>query len=131
MAINGTQICYAKYSINLAVFYRKDWLFAFAFNAKSFTISILVLFFLFFLLFPFLDGLPKGFSERFTISYQENVLPRSDSFLGHNKKFFRKNCCSSCYSRRMWHMTQVMHGNQHSQHLEKHKKQPETRRQVT
>ena len=28
-------------------------------------------------------------------------------------------------------MTRLKHGNQHSQHLEKHKKQPETRKQVS
>ena len=30
----------------------------------------------------------------------------------------------------MWHMTSLMHGNQYSQHPKKHKKQPETRKQV-
>ena len=85
-------------------------LIAFVFNAKSF-----VIFFLFFFFSSlFLDGLPKLFSQRFMISYQESVWPRSDSFLGHTKKSFRKNCSRSCYSWRVWHMTRFMHVNQHS-----------------
>ena len=40
-------------------------------------------------------------------------------------------CCSSCYLRCVWHITQLMHGNQHSQHPKKPKKQPETRKQVS
>ena len=73
------------------------------------------LLFFFFFSFPslFLDRLPKLFSQRF-ISYQESVCPRSDSFLGHNKKSFLKNCSSSCHSWRVWHMALLMHGNQHS-----------------
>ena len=35
----------------------------------------------------------KLFSQYFKISYQGNVWPRSGSFLGHIKKYFRKNCC--------------------------------------
>ena len=42
------------------------------------------------------------------------------------KCYFRKNTSSSCYSRHVWHMTRLMHGNQHSQHPKKHKKQEET-----
>ena len=56
----------------------------------------------------------KLFSKRFMISYQESVWPRSDSFLGHTEKYFLKNCSLSCPSWRVWHMTQLMHGNQHS-----------------
>ena len=55
----------------------------------------------------------KLFSQRFMISYQESVRPRSDSFLGHTKMSFHKYCSTSCYSRCVWHMTQLMHGNQH------------------
>ena len=36
-----------------------------------------------------------------------------------------------CYSRRVWHITRLMHGNQHSQHPKKLKKKQETRRQVS
>ena len=54
----------------------------------------------------------KLFSQRFMISYQESVWPRSDSFLGHAKKSFRKNCSSTFYSWRVWHITRLMHGNQ-------------------
>ena len=106
---------------------------AFAFNAKTFAIAILVLFFFFHFSFSslFWTDCQKLFSELFIISYQRNKWPRSDSFLGHTKKSLRKNCRSSCYSRRVWHMTQLMHGNQHSQYLKKHKKQPETRKQVS
>ena len=96
---------------------------AFAFNAESFAIAILV-FFLFFLLVTFSwRSAEKLFSKRFLVSYQENVWPRSDSFLGHTKMSFRKYCSTSCYSRRVWHMTQLMHGNQHSKHPKKYKKQ--------
>ena len=58
----------------------------------------------------------KLFSQRFNISYQESVWSRSDSFLGHTKNYFRKNCSRSSYSRCVWHMTWFMQGNQHSQH---------------
>ena len=67
----------------------------------------------------------KLFREGFNFSYQENVWPRFDSFLGHTQKYFRKNCSLSCYSWRVWHMTQLMHGHQHSQHTKKRKKLPE------
>ena len=73
----------------------------------------------------------KVFSKHFIINYQGRMWPRSDSFLGHTKKSFRKNCSSSCYSRRVWHMARLKHGNQHSQHPKKRKKQPETRKQVS
>ena len=58
----------------------------------------------------------KLFSQCFIISYQESVLPRSDLFLGRTKISFCKNCSSSCYSRCVWHMTHLIHGNQYSQH---------------
>ena len=73
----------------------------------------------------------KPFSQRFIISYQENVWPRSDSFLGHTKMFSRKYCSTSCYSRRVWHKTLFIHGNQDSQHPEKHNKQPENWKQIS
>ena len=56
----------------------------------------------------------KHLSEPFIISYQESVWPRSDSFLGHIKRLFNKNCFLSCYSWRVWHMMRLMHSNQHS-----------------
>ena len=111
---------------------------AFASNAKSFAITILVFFPFFFFSSLFLDGLAKVFlqrnycvviydtcdkdwtcsfsfllfhrildgclklfSKRFIINYKGSVWPRSDSFLGHIKKSFRKKCRSSCYSRRV------------------------------
>ena len=87
-----------------------------------------------FVFFPsrhfFWSDCQKLFRERFKISYQEMVWARSDSFLGHTKECFRKNCSSSCYSRHVWHMTRLIHGNQHSQDPKKHKEQPESRKQV-
>ena len=65
----------------------------------------------------------KLFNQRFMISYQESMWPRSDSFLGHTKISFYKYYSTSCYSRRIWHMTQLMYGNQNSKHPKKHKKQ--------
>ena len=98
-------------------------MFAFAFNAKSFGITILV-FFLFFLLVTFSGRTAKKlFRESFMISYLESVWPRSDSFLWYTKMPFRKCCSKSCYSRRVCHMTQLMHGNQHSKYPKKNKKQ--------
>ena len=74
---------------------------------------LLVFLFSFFLLVTFSGRTSKKlFSER----YLESVWPRSDSFLGHTKMYFRKYYSTSCYSRRVWHMTQLMHGNQHSKH---------------
>ena len=32
------------------------------------------------------------------------MWPRSDSFLGHTKIYFPKNCSWSCCSRRVWHI---------------------------
>ena len=58
---------------------------AFAFNAKSFAIAILVFF-----IFPshhlFWTDCQKLFSQCFIISFHESMWPRSDSFLGHIKK---------------------------------------------
>ena len=34
----------------------------------------------------------KPFSQRFILSYQESVWPKSNLFIGHTKKSFRKNC---------------------------------------
>ena len=86
--------------------------------------------------FPFFHSLcffctdcQKLFSKRFIISYQESAWPKFDSFLGHTRNSFRKICSSSCNSRRVWHMTQFMKGNQHSKRTKK--KQLETRKQVS
>ena len=65
-------------------------------------------------LYFFWTDCQKLFSKRFIISYQESVWPRFDSFLGRTKNSFSKSSSSSCYSRRVWHMTQFMKGNQHS-----------------
>ena len=75
---------------------------AFAFDAESFAIAILVFFFLSFLW----TDCQKIFRQRFMISYLENVWPRSDSFFGRTKRYFHKNCSSSCSSRFLQHMTQ-------------------------
>ena len=82
----------------------------------------------FFLFFSF--SFSSVFFQLYKISYQWGVWRRSDSFLGHTKKYFSKTCFSSCYSGRVWHMTRLIHGNQHLQHPKKHKKWPETRKQV-
>ena len=101
----------------------EEQVFVFGFNAKSFAIAILV-FFLFFLLITFSGRTAKILSsECFMISYIESVWPRSDSVLGHTKMPFRKYCSRSCYSQCMWHMTQLLHGNQHSKYPKKYKKQ--------
>ena len=75
-------------------------------------------FYLFFSFFPsrhfFWADCEKFFSQRFMMTCQETVRPRSHSFLGHSKKSFRKSCSSSCYSWRVWHMPRLMYGNQHS-----------------
>ena len=93
-------------------------------NAKSFVSPILLCFF-FFLLLSFSGRTPeKLFREGFMISYQETVWSRSDSFLGHTKYSFHKYYSRSCYGRRVWLMSQLMHGNQHSKHPpKKHKRQ--------
>ena len=89
----------------------------------------------FFFFFSFTTGFwtdcLKCFSKRFIKNYQGSVWPRSDSFLGHMKRSFHKKYSWTCYSRRVSHMTRLKHGNQHSQHSKKHKKQPETRKQVS
>ena len=54
------------------------------------------------------------FAWRFIISCQESVWPRSNSFLGHTKKSFNKNCSWSYYLWHMWHMAWLMHRSQHS-----------------
>ena len=86
---------------------------------------------IFFLFFPsrhfFWTDFQKVLSEPFIINYQESVWPRSDSFLGDTKRFFRKIFSLSFYSWRLWHMTRLKRSNQHSWHPKKHKKQPETR----
>ena len=85
--------------------YETTTIIAFAFNAKSFLIACLV--FVFFFILVTFSGRTV---ESFTITYQESVWPRSDLFLGHTKNSFRKNCSSSYYSWRLWHMTLLMHG---------------------
>ena len=87
-------------------------------------------FFIFSLSTGFWTDCLKLFSKRFMINYQGSVWPRSSSFLGHTKKSFREKCSSSCYWRRVRHMTRLKHGNQHLQHPKKHKKQPETRNKL-
>ena len=64
----------------------------------------------------------KIFGEHFKICYQGSVWPRSDSFLGHTKRCFHKNCSLSCYSQHVWHMTQLISGKQFSRHPKKDKK---------
>ena len=61
--------------------------------------------FFFFLSFLWTDC-RKIFRQRFMIRYLENVWPRSDSFFGRTKRYFHKNCSSSCSSRFLQHMTQ-------------------------
>ena len=113
-----TAIVLKLVTYNLSLFVITSLLFGtvmtIAFNTRTFAISFLF----FFSFFPsrhfFWMDCQKLFSKRFMISYQESVWPRSDSFLGHTEKYFLKNCSLSCPSWRVWHMTQLMHGNQHS-----------------
>ena len=113
-----TAIVLKLVTYNLSLFVITSLLFGtvmtIAFNTRTFAISFLF----FFSFFPsrhfFWMDCQKLFSKRFIISYQESVWPRSDSFLGHTEKYFLKNCSLSCPSWRVWHMTQLMHGNQHS-----------------
>ena len=76
--------------------------------------------FFFFFFFSSLTGFwrdcLKLFSKSFIINFQGSVWPSSDSFLGHTKKPFCNKCSSSSYSRRVWHMTRLKRGNQHSRH---------------
>ena len=62
----------------------------------------------FFTFFPpchfFWTDCHKPFSECFKFTYQENVWPRSESFLGQTKRYFCTHCSWSCYLRRAWHM---------------------------
>ena len=51
----------------------------------------------------------KLFSHRFNFSYQENVWPRSDSFIGRTKTYFDKYISWSWYSRCVWHMILLKH----------------------
>ena len=77
--------------------------------------ALQLLFFLSLFSALFLDGLPKFFSERCKISYLGSVWRRSDSFLGHTKKYLRKSSSRNCYSWRVWHMARLIHSKQHSQ----------------
>ena len=117
--IKNDRICYIS---------MVDIFFAFAFNEKSFVIAILVFFFFF--SFVTFSGrtTKKLLNKRFMISYRKSVWPRSESFLGHTKMSFCKYCSTSCYSRRVSHMTKLIDHDQHSQHPERYKKQSETRK---
>ena len=55
------QICIKSKASLIHLFILSFSFIEFSFNAKSFVIVILVLFFSFFPSFPFLDGLPKAF----------------------------------------------------------------------
>ena len=61
----------------------------------------------------------------------ESFINRSDSFLGHTIKYFRKYLSATRYSWRVWHMTRLIYRNQHSQHPKSYKKQPETWKRKT
>ena len=63
----------------------------------NFTISNFLFFLSFLSLSPqcFWTDRQKFFRECSKISYQRDMCPRSDSFLGYNKKYFCKNCFSS------------------------------------
>ena len=78
----------------------------------------------------FLTDFHKFLKDCFIICYPVSVWTRPESFFEHTRKCFCKNHSWSCYSRRVSHMTPIIHGSQHSQHSKKHKKQPETRKQV-
>ena len=107
------------------------FLFRLCLTQKAFQLS----FQFFFLFFPFRHlfwtDCPKLLSQCFNFSYQQNFLmkksrKRSDSFLGHTKIYFHKNCSSSCYSRIVWHKIRFMQRNQHLQHPKKDNKLPES-----
>ena len=107
------------------------FLFRLRLTQKAFQLSFqfFVLFFSFRHLF--LTDCPKLLSQCFNFSYQQNVLmkksrKKSDSFLGHMKIYFHKNCFSCCYSRSVWHKIRFMHRNQHLQHPKKDNKLPES-----
>ena len=62
------------------------------------------------------------------------MSPRSDSFLWQTKIYFRENCFWSCYSRHVWHMIRLMHGNRHLQYPKSTRslqnQPPETQKEV-
>ena len=71
----------------------------------------------------FFDTAPKVFHGLFYDMLSRNHVMKI-RLIYHTKKFFCENCSSSCYLRHVWHMTQLIQGNQHLQHPKKHKKQP-------
>ena len=99
--------CHSYFAINIWVFY------CVCVKRKNFAIAILV--FLPSLHFVWTDS-QRLFSQRLKINYQESVWPRSDFYFGHNKKYFSKRCSPSCYSRRVWHMAQLTHGNHYQKY---------------
>ena len=71
--------------------------------------ALQVLFYLFFSFYPsrsvLMTDCQNFFRRRFKISYQVGMWSRSGLFLGNTKKYFHKNCSSSCYPWNMWHTT--------------------------
>ena len=88
-------------------------LFVFVFKAKRFVIAIAFVF------------LQVEFSGRVAKLFLANVLRLMikeecdrdlTCSLDTPNKIFLLKLSPSCYSRHLWHMTRLMHGNQHSQH---------------
>ena len=85
------------------------------FSRLRLTQKALQLLFNFFFSFLFTD---RSFTQHFMIAPTHSL---------HTPKcYFRKNTSSSCYSRHVWHMTRLMHGNQHSQHPKNTRNKKET-----
>ena len=103
------------------------FLFAFACNAKRcpFAYSILLLFFFSFSS-VFLGGLPKFFIHIFNLLLLKTRVT-SIGHTGHTEKKNLRRYSISCHSRQVWlmacHVSWFIHGNQHSQHPNKNKKQ--------
>ena len=97
----------------------------FVFNAKTFAIAILV----FFSFFPsrhffWMDDCQKLNNQRFNFSYQENVWPRSYSFLGCSKTYLCKKYSLSCSSQVRGTLHSLCTVTSNLQHPKKHKKLP-------
>lgn len=115
--------------IMIAIFFLQRLSFQFSFNqyftfvyAKRFAISFIIFFFLSF-------SFSLVFQKQCTKNFFLNASSRSSLFHSTHAK-----ALSSFFLRRMWYMAghnlQLIHGNHHSKHLKKDKKQAENWKQV-
>ena len=103
-------------------------LFAFGCNAKSFAIVFLIYILRFLFLVSVFGRTTNIFLENILILFTTGVCDQDLTHSWHRSKNISVKIIPQIVA---WHMTGLIHGNLHSQHPKEHKKQLETRKQVS